>query len=609
VFSVVLLASACGADARPPTEAVPRTPPVALTPTEYNNTIADLLGFPRDGESWPARPEVANRLSAPRYIASVFAGRIPQAPWPWHLPSEPGSDGFEGIAQGQSPSPYQIEELERAAKHFAAFALLAPRFFTCEGWSKLGDDERAACTWSSLQKFTQRAYRRPITDDERARLKSLWEQQKAFESDEVAIALTVAGILQSPHFLYKIETPQSDRSATAKSPDSMLSGWELATRLSYLLWDTMPDQALFAAADRGELATTAGVREQAERMLNHDRALAAIVRFHHQWLETDDVLLIEPARRAFGPVFGLTAIPAAESVDGTVDDSGWPATLGPVRHAMRFETELFVERVLFDGEGTFTALMNDNTGFTTDATAPIYGPDAKRDPQAKPVVRHFSGIVASLPQRMSLEFYPTTFPASQRAGILTLPSVLALGAYAVQPGPILRGKRVLERVACMNLGTPIQGAEAALPPDRLTVESTNRERTHNATKNAPCSACHQFLNPPGFAFENYDAIGRWRDEDNGQPVDASGSITLTGGETIEFDDGIELVQKLSSSNRVRDCYALHWTRYALGNHVRADAPMVKSVQQHFRENDSVKDLLATIVTSNAFRMRPTGDST
>lgn len=184
---------------------------------------------------------------------------------------------------------------------------------------------------------------------------------------------------------------------------------------------------------------------------------------------------------------------------------------------------------------------------------------------------------------------------------MTHPSVLAVGAYAVQPAPIPRGVHVLERVACMELGTPVQGAETALPPDSLAVESTNRERTAAATTPPTCVACHRRINPPGFAFEHYDALGAWRSHDNGQPVDASGSLTLPGGETFTFDDAIDFVQQLAASDRVRDCYALHWTRYALGDLLDAATVELRSIQQGFREHDSIAELLVSIAGSELFR--------
>ncbi len=473
--------------------------PLALTPTEYNNTVADLLGFPRDGEQWPKRPSVADRLS-PRRTASkgVFSPPPPPDPWPWPFPAEPGSDGFEGIAQGQSPSSYQVEELHLAGMHFGAFALLSPTFFD--------------------------------------------------------------------------------------------------------LWDSMPDEELFRAAGTGELETAEGVERQARRMLDDPKARPAVVHFHHQWLGTDQVLLIAPARRAFGPRFGISRTLR----NARDDDTKWPAIMGPIRHSLRLETELFVEEAIFDRAGTFTELMTGTHGYMSRNTSPIYGATTTPDEGRTAVTRQIEYVSVSVGRKKPLTLDPVVLDPTQRAGVLTLPSVLAIGAYAVQPGPIPRGVRILERVACMEMGDPIEGVESALPPDALGVESTNRQRTAAATKPRECNSCHRRINPAGFAFEHYDAMGAWRAVDNGLPVDASGSLRLPGAEELTFDDGVEFAHELAASRRVRDCYALHWTRYALGSHLDRTAPSLQPIQQSFRDNDSIKELLVSIATSDLFRQGGTG---
>ena len=577
-----------------PTEAAEthQTAPLALTPTEYNNTVADLLGFPRDGDLWPRRPAVADRIS-PRRTASkgVFSPPPPPDPWPWPFPAEPGADGFEGIAQGQSPSSYQVEELHLAGMHFGAFALLSPTFFNCPRWSDLPAVEREACAATSILRFAERAYRRPLRDGERARIEAFWQAQFAAEPIDEAVALSVAGILQAPAFHFKLEPDAT--------PDGALDAWQLATRLSYFLWDSMPDEELFRAAGAGELETAEGIERQARRMLDDPKARPAVVHFHHQWLGTDQVLLIAPARRAFGPRFGLSRVLR----NARDDDTKWPSIIGPIRHSMKLETELFVEEAIFDREGTFTELMTGNHGYMSRGTAPIYGATTTPDEGRTAVTRQIEYVTASVGRKKPLTLDPVVLDPAQRAGVLTLPSVLAIGAYAVQPGPIPRGVRILERIACMEMGDPIEGVESALPPDALGVESTNRERTAAATKPGECNSCHRRINPAGFAFEHYDAMGAWRAEDNGQPVDASGSLRLPGAEELTFADGVEFARELAASRRVRDCYALHWTRYALGSHLDRSVPGLEPIQERFRENDSVRELLVNIATSDLFRQR------
>ena len=181
-----------------------------------------------------------------------------------------------------------------------------------------------------------------------------------------------------------------------------------------------------------------------------------------------------------------------------------------------------------------------------------------------------------------------------------------MGAYTVHPAPILRGKHLLERIACQYFGAPPPGAEGEIPPDTESVMATNRVRTEEATSPPSCNTCHQRLNPPGFAFEHYDAMGKLRAEDNGQPVDASGEFSLSSGETFQFENAIELTSQLAQSTQVRDCYSLRWTRYATGIQLDNDHPEVQRLQASFRDSDQIKNLLINITTSDLFRYRTAG---
>ena len=386
-------------------DAAAHTPPLALTPTEYNNTIADLLGFPRDGERWPPRPPLADTLS-PRRAASkgVFLPPPPPPVWPWRFPAEPGAGGFEGIVQGQNPSSYQVEELHLAAMHFAAFALLSPAFFACEDWTTLSLAAREGCVWTSIERFAGRAWRRPLAGDERERLAAFWQDNLRSGPIGEAIALTVAGILQAPAFHFRIERGAAD--GARPTP------WELATRLSYFLWDSIPDAELFAAAAAGALSSRAEVEAQARRMLADPRARPAVVHFHNQWLGTDQVLRIAPARRAFGPRFGI----APEMETARDDDVQWPTIMGPLRHSLKLETELFVERTVFDGDGTFTALMTDHHGYLSDATAPIYGDRVTRLTDQPAVTRQIEFVAVSIGRKEPLTLYRPSSPATRGPG-------------------------------------------------------------------------------------------------------------------------------------------------------------------------------------------------
>jgi hypothetical protein len=275
---------------------------------------------------------------------------------------------------------------------------------------------------------------------------------------------------------------------------------------------------------------------------------------------------------------------------------------------MDAETYLFIEQTVFDGAGSLEALLSDNHGYLSPATRVIYGDGANVLNGVPTIDWDYAFIVNSGGQTATLTLSAAEFPATERAGLLTLPSVLALGAYPVHPAPILRGKRILERIACEEFAAPPPGAEGAAPPDADDAEATNRDRTATATSPAECAGCHEQLNPPGFAFENYDALGVWREQDNGQMVDASGSVALSGGETFTFDDGVDFARQLSTSEQVRNCYVLRWARYASGVHLGHADPSVTALQARFQADDDVLRLLVAITGSVMFRFRSEGGS-
>jgi len=286
-----------------PTPDVEAPPPIltvesqalALTPTEFNNTVRDLLGMPMNPAAWPKPPAIAARLAPQRgERKGVFGLQAVEAPpWPWTFPAETGVEHFEGMADGQQPSPYAVEELQKAAMHFASFALVSPVFFACDDWATLTGEAQTGCGWASIERFAQRAWRRPLSTAERDRLQAFWQANLAGGPADEAVVLTAAGVLLSPAFQYRLEQGDADRTQGDAIP---LTGWEMASKLSYFLWDSMPDPALFGAAAQGELDTTAGVETQVRRMLDDPRARSAVVHFHNQWLGTTRVHGISPAR-------------------------------------------------------------------------------------------------------------------------------------------------------------------------------------------------------------------------------------------------------------------------------------------------------------------------
>jgi len=573
---------------------------VALTPTEYNNTVQHLLGMPSSGSDWPDAPAIADRLNASQgEQAGLFGtGATALPPWPWPFPPETGVDGFDGIIDGQDASAYRVEEFQRAAVHFGSFTLIAPEFFTCEDWSSLPQADQARCAQESLIRFAQRAWRRPLERSEQSRLERALETSWETGDPEEAVVLMAAGILQSPQFIFRVELGDG---AAHEDGSVSLSDWEVASRLSYFLWDSMPDSTLFAAAASGELSTTEGIRAQTRRMLADPKAGPAMVRFHEQWLDIGDLLSIAPAQRAYGPLYGLDPMPELDATE----DGEWPLVMGPIRHSMAAEFSLFVREILLSGDGKLSTLLSSNSGWMSNETASIYGDDVI-DREGDTVAWSYDYIANSLPYSGTLSMKPVTWPEDQRAGLLTMPAVLAVGAYPVHPAPILRGVRLVERLSCFEFGAPPPGAEGAAPPDTADASGTNRSRTEVATSPDACAGCHDAINPPGFAFEHYDAMGRYRTEDGTEAVDASGTFLIAGGERFTFTDGVELAQQLAESERVRSCYARRWAEVAIGEHFRVGDARLSELTADFVATDDIHQLLEDITTSQWFSRRTTG---
>jgi hypothetical protein len=314
----------------------------------------------------------------------------------------------------------------------------------------------------------------------------------------------------------------------------------------------MPDEALFAAAAAGRLDDAPGVEAEARRMVADDRARTGILEIHRQWLGLDGIDDVELDVGTY-PMFNLN-----------------------LRRQMRQEADDLVLSTILDGDHRLSSLLTTRTTRAGRLLGPIYGVDL--DP----------GV-------------PIDLPEGQRAGILTSAGMLAMTSHAVHPSPVLRGKLVLERLLCHDLGSP--PANANITPPTGAEAATNRERYAEHENNSACSGCHRGMDAVGFGFEHYDAIGRWREEDGGEPVDATGTLSGTdvdGG----FDGAIDLADRLAASTSVRDCVADRWAHQALARPpAAADACALDPVRAAFRDDDDLIELAVAIARSDAFRFR------
>lgn len=502
-----------------------KSPMRRLTRFEYNNTVRDLLGD-------TARP------------ADRFA------------PDEE-SLGFDNNATVLGVTPVLAEQYMVAAEELSAAADLSA-LVTCDP-AALGDEP---CARQFIEQVGLRAYRRPLAAADIDRLLGvfLWGlEQHGFDT---GIRLTLQAMLQSPHFLYRVELALAPEDGGKVAP---LSDYEMASRLSYLLWGSMPDDALFAAAAAGELSTREQVRAQAERMLADPRARDAMRHFYRQWLLLEDVEVLEK------------------------DAEIYPQWSAAVPALLATETETFVDALIWDeaadavaGGDVATLLTADYTYMNAELAA-FYGIE--------------TGPAGDAWERVALD--PT-----RASGVLTHGAVLAHNAKPNQSSPIHRGKFVREQLLCMPLPPPPDNI-AIVPPD-LDPNLTTRERYSEHSENPVCSGCHELMDPIGFGFESFDGAGLWRDDENGLPIDDSGELIATDVDGPFF--GVpELGRKLAASEQVHACVVTQYFRYAYGRaEGDQDSCTITSLNQDFAAAGyDLQSLLIAVTQTDAFMYRMT----
>jgi hypothetical protein len=490
-----------------------------ITHLEYNNTVRDLLGD----------------TTAP---ADAF-------------PIDERIGHFD--ANSLAPvGTLAVENYMRAAAELAATAVAdLDALVGCDP-VEIGE---TACAESFIETFGRRVFRRPLTSDERDALLQLHasESEAGFAA---GIELVLQAMLQSPHFLYRPEFGVAGDDGAEVVP---LTAFEVATRLSYFLWATTPDDALLDAAAAGELDELEGVVAHADRMLDDPRFDDAVSSFARQWLGTEHV------------------------VDFAKNPALFPE-FGDLRESFYAETDAFVRGTFRRDGASLRDLLADHRTQGDEALAAFYG------------VAYPDGATGMVELVLDPE---------QRAGVLTHPAVLSVHARENQTSPILRGAFVRERLLCQPVPPPPPNVND-VPPDP-DPDSTARERFEQHTADPTCAACHRLLDPIGFGFESYDAIGRFRTLDAGKPVDASGELIGTRDVDGTFDGAVELAHRLAGSEEVTDCFASLWVEFAIGRGPQdADECSVDAVSDHFAESDgNLRELLLAVIASDAFLLKGT----
>jgi hypothetical protein len=420
-----------------------------------------------------------------------------------------------------------------------------------------GTDDEATVVDDWLQSFLVRAFRRPVDDAERRRYVDFFVARREAAAGQFgpALELTLQAILQAPSFLYRLELNSNDDVLDEENRVAVTSV-EMATRLSYFLWGTMPDAELLQAGIDGTLSTTEGLQAQTQRLLNDPRFLEAALSFHRQWLDFDRILVSNKSAERFANYNEF------------------------VRQAMRREADQFIA-LLLEKDPTLRALLTSRQTRILPGLNSIYGTSATVDDEE------------------------VTLPA-ERSGVLTQAWFLAARGHALEGSPVLRGVSILERIVCEPPGTP-GGAIDITPPspdDGDNAALTNRERYRRHSEEASCMGCHKAIDGVGFGLEAFDSIGQYRTVDNGQPVDASGTLdgTKVGG---TYNGAVELGQVLANSRVVHECVARQWFRFATGRRALSfDADNIAEVTAVFSAADTdLRTLLSQIVLTDGFRLR------
>jgi hypothetical protein len=527
------LASAVKALAPSEADTAPKQLIRRLTHAQYDNTVRDLLG----DYSHPAE----------------------------RFPPEDYVDGFKNQLTAQSMPPLLVETYSTSAERLA---LNAFRIGDINGLipCKPASFSDAKCRDAFVRRFGLRAFRRPLTEDEVKRYTDVFaEQAKVSRRFHDGARVIVEAMLQSPNFLFHVEGGQ----------DSRFADYDIASRLSYLLWNTMPDEALFDAAAKGELRTAEGRERAARRMLEDvPRGRQALDQFFEEWLRFDRV------------------------VNAVKQRGRYPAFTPELALAMAEETRTFLHHLVWNDRNFMEALTADYS-FLTSELAELYAVSAPKD-----------------------QFDMVKFPAdTRRAGILGQGTFLASTAGPTDTSPTARGIFIRERLLCQHVPPPPPGVITTLPDPLVDQKQKGRRQLMvEHVENPTCASCHRLMDPIGFGFEHFDAIGRWREQEmipvprrggeegigrGGPPpiplqIDAQGEIAGLPNST--FSGAKELGAILSASPTCQKCIVRQMFRYSYGR--LESAPDEKTIDQlyvQFRDSGfKFKSLLIALVQSPEF---------
>ncbi len=462
------------------------------------------------------------------------------------LVPETRSERYNNFSAALTVAPTLLEQYQTIATRVAAEANV-PSLAPCTPPAAESD-----CARGFVQSFGAQAFRRPLTADEINEYLALYTLGASGATYADGIRHALETMLYSPQLLYRFElgTPMAgDRRA--------LNSYEIAAEISYLFAAAPPDAELTAAASANALSTPAQIEVHARRLLAQPRARAQLRSLLTQWLELPKL------------------------TDLTKDPVLYPTYTPSVRSAMGAESDTFIDSVLWDGDAKLSTLFTAPFSFVNAELASLYG---MPDP----------GSGAALSRQ--------TLNSTERMGFLTQASVLASHAKPGDSAPIRRGKFVREQLLCQALIPPPPTLKVTVPPPDPTL--TTRERFARHSSDPLCAGCHALIDGVGFGLEGYDAIGHFRTEENGRPVDVAGNLTGTDVDG-PYSGGVELATKLSTSSIAAGCVGLQAYRWTFGRlEQQGESEMVKSIVAQLGQGQlDVRDLVVSLAKTDSFFVR------
>ena len=527
---LILFGAACTAvieDARPGAggpegePAVHHPPPAGLrtlTPSQYQASVRDVIGADvavRAVGQWPSAIAAARGGLAPTTVSDYEASAYEVAGWVFEDPTR--RDAVLG----------------------------------CDPSGSAAD----VCARESLSRIGRRAFRRSLTDEELARWTGVASSVGAMLGDPSrGLEHALAGILQSPHFLYRAELGSGE---TLAEGARAYSDHEMATRIAYLVWNTTPDDALLDAADRGELRSVDGLATHLDRMLADERARVGL-------------------RQLFGDLLHADGIAGLEK--DTVQFPMWSPELA---ESLREQLVHTAEAAVFSGD--YRELFTSRTVYVDDRLAPLYG----------------------LEPTYGAELVPVTLADDDpRGGLLTLPGLLAQHSYPGKTSPALRGLFVRKTLLCQEIPPPPPGVDTTLPTAAPGELVTTRDLVARHQTDPTCASCHSRMDPIGLALEHFDAIGGWRDTQNGLAIDPSGEL-----DGLAFADARGLGDALAEHPDLGACFVANLYAFAAGRTIswREREQLEEVTRDLVASGYDVREVFRAVATSEVFRVTSDGE--